>query len=251
MTFGILTINFRRPQIFKLFCASIRRLRYDTGIDFPAIVVSEPTDAQVCSEYNIGHIIHPNIPVSAKWDVGCTYLRELAVDYVIVLGADDILSTDCLRNIIKEMNNGIDLIGIKKIYIYACDGDLRGHLRMVTSRGFLGVAKTINKRVLDAVDWKPWADKCPRGFGMDALLSRNISPHIQTVAEVEGVVVDCQSKESLNKYTMFQGRHGQECNKDIFYNILSKEELQILNSIRDTGLPVGFPRVHKRGRTLI
>ena len=248
---GIITINNGRPQIFHLWCESIKRLRKELQIEIPVIVVSGQEDKEMCNQYGIAHITQNNIPVTEKWNTSAQYMLDVGVEYILILGSDDIMSTECFKNIMIETNKDVDLIGLKKIYIYATDGEMRGHLRCLTSKSFLGVGKTIGRRVFDALNSKPWGNCVPRNFGTDAVLHRNISPHIQTVAEVEGVVVDCKSKESLNKYTMFQGRHGQECNKDIFYNILSKEELQILNSIRDTGLPVGFPRVHKRGRTLI
>jgi len=252
MTFGILTINFRRPQIFRLFCASVKRLRAETGIDFPVVVVSEPEDRNMCDSYNIGHIAQVNIPVSEKWNTACGYMRKLGVDYIIVMGSDDIFSTECLRNIIIEMENDIDLIGIKTLYVYDADGKYRGTLKHITSKNFFGVGKTINRRVLDAVDWRPWTYHAPRSWGMDAICSRNIAPHVKTTAVVEGVIVDCKTKESLNKFTMFHSnRHGRDVDKNIFYDILSKEELEILHNIHQVGLPIKFPNLVKKGRTLV
>lgn len=251
MNFGVITINYKRPQILKLFCASIKRLRAEAGINFPVVVVSEPEDRSMCDSYNIGHIVHPNNPCSEKWNVGTMYLQELGVDYIIVMGTDDIMSTDCLRNIMVEMNNDIDLIGIKSLYVYDADGKYRGTLKRITSKNFFGVGKTINKRVLDAVNWRPWEYHTPRNWGMDAICSRNIAPHVRTTAVAKGVVVDCKTKESLNKFTMFHNnRHGRDVDKNIFYDILSKEELGILNGIRQTGLPIKFPNLVKKGRTL-
>jgi len=252
MTFGFLTINYKRPQILKLFCASIKRLRADVGINFPVICVSEAVDAPVCSEYEIGHIVHPNNPSSEKWNVGCDYLRQLAVEYVVIIGSDDIMSTQCLRNIMSEMENDVDVIGVKGIFVYDTDGMYRGKLKNITSKHLLGVGKTINKRVLDAVNWRPWECSVPRNYGTDALCARKIAPYVKTTAVVDGVIVDCKSQESLNKFTMFENnKHGNTSDKNIFYSILSKEELEILGNIRQIGLPVKFPNLQKKGRTLI
>ena len=252
MNWGFLTINFKRPQIFRLFCASIKRLRAETGINFPVICVSEAEDAKICSDHEIGHITYPNVPVSEKWNQGMLYLKTLGLDYAIISGSDDVFSTDCLRNIIIEMNNDIDLIGFKSLYVYDADGKYRGTLKHITSGNFLGPGKTINKRVLDAVNWRPWEYHTPRSWGMDAIASRNIAPHVKTTAVVEGVIVDCKTKESLNKFTMFHNnRHGQDVDKNIFYDILSKEELAILHNIHNVGLPIKFPNLVKKGRTLV
>jgi len=252
MNFGIITIAHGRQTILRLFCASIRRLRKETGIDFPVVVTSGAEDAPLCSEYNIGHITYPNIPVSNKWNIACEYMKELGVDYICILGSDDIMATDCLRNIMFEMHNDIDLIGFKTLYVYDTDGDSRGQLMRTTKKSFLGVGKTIHRRVLDAVGWEPWAYDRPRNAGMDAIIHRNISSHIKTSAEVEGIIVDCKSRESLNRFSMFKNNHhGILTHKSVFLNILSKEEKDILNSIPHLGLPVKFPNMVKRGRTLI
>jgi predicted phosphoadenosine phosphosulfate sulfurtransferase len=179
-------------------------------------------------------------------------MKELDVTYIIVSGSDDIFSTQCLRNIMFEMEKDIDLIGLKTLYVYDTDGKYRGTLKHITSKHLLGVGKTINKRVLDAVNWRPWECSVPRNSGTDAVATRNIAPYVKTTAVVDGVIVDCKSRESLNKFSMFESnRHGQNADKNIFYNILSKEELEILNSIHQIGIPINFPNFVKRGRTLI
>jgi len=257
MNFGVLTINYRRPQIFKLFCASIKRLREEVGIDFPVVCVSEPEDAPICNQYNIHHIIYPNIPVSEKWNQGMLYLKELGVDYATIMGSDDCMSTQCLRNIMFEMHSDVDLIGLKQLYVYDTDGKHRGTLRYVTSGNFFGVGKTINRRILDAVEWRPWKyinsmGEKGRNAGMDSICNRNIAEHVKTKVAVDGIVVDCKSQQSLNKFTMFMNNHhGTSCDKSIFYNILSREERVILDSIHYIGVPVKFSNLVKRGRRLI
>jgi hypothetical protein len=256
---GVITINYKRPSILRLFCASIARLRAEIGIELPTVCVSEEEDRYICDTYGVYHVTYPNNPASEKWNQGTMFLRNFDINFLCVLGSDDICSTDYLRNIIDKMSlnmpNGtaeFDLLGLKRLYLYDTDGVSRGQLRCITSKGFMGVGKVISKRVLDAVDWRPWADAYPRNYGMDALLHRNITPYVKTTAEVEGVIVDCKSKDSLNKFTMFQkNRHGVEVDPKIFYNILSEEELEILDSIKSTVSPVMFPKYSKRGRTLI
>jgi hypothetical protein len=252
MHFGIITINHHRPQILRLFCASINRLRNDIGINFPVICVSEQEDETMCSQYGIGHITYPNEPATEKWNQGMMYLKDLDLDYVIIMGSDDIMSTECLRNIMFEMNNDVDLIVLKTIFVYDTDGKYRGTLKRITTKGFFGVGKTINKRILDAVNWRPWEYSAPRNWGMDSICSRNISEYVKTTAVVEGMIVDCKSQQSLNKFSMFHyNRHGQNEDSTKFFDILSPEEIGILNGIHQVGLPIKFPTLNKRGRTHI
>ena len=60
------------------------------------------------------------------------------------------------------MKNDVDVIGLKSLMVYDTDGKYRGTLKHITSKALLGVGKTINKRILDAVDWKPWTYHAPR-----------------------------------------------------------------------------------------
>jgi len=251
MGFGIITINYRRPQILKLFCASIKRLRADVGINFPVVCVSEPEDAKICDPFGVAHVVHPNNPTSVKWNVATEYMRSAGVSYIVVLGSDDIFSSDCLRTLISEMDKGTDLIGFNSIYLYDTDGMSKGKLMRVTSGALLGVGKTISKSVLDAVDWKPWGES-HRNFGMDAILHRTISPHVKSKAIIDGVIVDCKSQYSLNKFRMFQkNRHGVEVDSNIFLNFLSKEEKQILATIDNANIMRQMPPRRRKGRTLI
>ena len=250
MSFAFITINFHRPSILRLFGASIKRLRAETGIDFPVVCVSEPDDADVCREYGLTHIIHPNIPVNEKWNRGCEYIRDLGVDYVIVSGSDDVFSTATLSSLIEQMNKGIDFIGLNQVYVYDTDGDHRGELLSFTRKG-IGVGRTIHRRVLEAVNWKPWEYGEGRNWGMDSILYKNISPHIKSKVTIDGVIVDCKSHQNINKFTMFKSNYGGHVEpKSTFYNFLSKEEKDILASIKKIAIPK-FPRLHKRGRTKI
>lgn len=232
MTFAILTINNRRPKIFNIWCASMKRLRADIGINFPVVCVSGVEDLRTCATYKIHHITHANKPASRKWDIGMSFIKTLDVDYVIILGSDDIIDTNMLRTMMAEMEQDVDLVGTKEIYVYASDGTHKGELIHFTSGKMLGVGKCVNKRVLDKVNWQPWASTSPRNWGMDALMSRNTNMHIETRSFVSGVIVDVKSTESLNKYTMFVNNHkGVPANVKIFYDILGEEEMFLLNNL--------------------
>lgn len=242
MKFGFLTINNKRPQIFHLFCASIKRLRKETGVDFITVCVSGAEDAVRCYQYDIHHITQQNNPATAKWDTGMSYLRQFNLDYVTIMGADDIMSTDTLQRLIDTMHQDIDLIGFNKIYVYATTGEYKGKLKLVTSRNILGVGKTINKRVLDKVDWRPWQGNVQRNWGMDALAHRNISAYVGTKVILDGLIVDCKCEESLNKFSMFVvNKHGVDVSSKVFDDILGDEEKQILR-VANTGIDGYFAR---------
>ena len=107
MTFGIVTVNCGRPLVLRLWLASIDRLREHVGFCFPAVVVSDAIDETICKVHNVAHITKPNRPVSDKWNAGFMHMRDLEVDYVIILGSDDIMSNDYLDRAIEESDKDV------------------------------------------------------------------------------------------------------------------------------------------------
>ena len=228
-SFGIVTVNNGRPKVFKLFCASMKRLRTQVGIDFPVVCVSGVEDRNTCDEYGIGHIIQANKPVSKKFDTACKYMQKLNMDYICVLGSDDILSTSLLKSLISEMNKGISLIGIKELYFYGTEKQFKGKLLYIRLTSLAGVCRTIHKSILDKVDWMPWgADK---DWGMDSLAMKRIRPYVTTESVVEGMVVDVKSDCNLNRFSYWNSKVKEPTPAKVFYDTLSDEEFEILQTI--------------------
>lgn len=227
--FGIITINNGRPKVFKLFCASMKRLRTQVGIDFPVVCVSGVEDRKTCDEYGIGHIVQANKPVSRKFDTACKYMQQLKLDYIMVLGSDDIMSTSLLKSLISEMNKGISLIGIKELYFYGTEKQFKGKLLYIRLTSLAGVCRTIHRSILDKVDWMPWGTD--KNWGMDGLMMKHIRPHITTQSVVEGMVVDVKSDRNLNRFSYWNSKVKEPTPAKVFYDILSEEELKILNEL--------------------
>jgi hypothetical protein len=225
MTWGICTINHLRPRVFELWCAQIKRLRYDFDCYIPAVCVADMDEKETCDRYNIVHFFSANYPVSIKWNIGFKYFWSLGCDYVMILGSDNIISTQLMRNVVEQMEKGISLIGIDCIYFYAGDGKDRGKLIKMQTKQILGVAKTISKDVLDAVAWKPFPQE--KNWGIDAICSKTIAPYVTTKSIIEGLCVDVKTRDNLNKFSCFGNRY-EIINPDVFYNILSEEEKTLL-----------------------
>jgi hypothetical protein len=68
-------------------------------------------------------------------------------------------------------------------------------------------------------------------WGMDSECARNIAPYVKSMKVVDGIVVDVKNSESLNKYSMWDGRLNDSAPKELFLGILSEEEKQILETI--------------------
>jgi hypothetical protein len=229
VSFGLLTISYKRIKILNLFLSSIKRLRNDVGY-FPCIVVGDAEHKELCSTFNVTHITQQNHPATAKWNTGVDYLLSIGCTYIVITGSDDIISTTLLKECITEMERGTDLIGISTIYFYASDGKHKGSLRKLTAnKQILGVCRCISRNVIERTGLPLWNKDS--SWGMDGICLRNIRPHIKTMKIVEGVCVDVKNNESLNRFTFWLSRIHTESPPEIFTSILGEEEKQILSEL--------------------
>ena len=227
MTFGILTISYKRFKVLHLFLASIKRLRQETGIDFKCVCVGDAEHKDICGFYGVHHVTMKNHPATDKWNAGTKWLMEQGVDWVIVLGSDDILSTQLLKNLIVKMEEGIDLIGINNIYFYCIEGQHKGKLLWHDAPDqILGVARCISRFVIEKVDGVPWNRKDRpdwegSSWGMDGICLKNIARYVRHKAIVDGIAVDIKTeKENLNKFTLWVSLKSAQRPPEQFYSIM-------------------------------
>lgn len=231
--FGIITISHGRPDVLRLWCASIRRLREYCGW-FPVIVVGDADHEAICDEYYIICIPMPNNPVEAKWNEAVENILIYNVDYVMISGSDDIISTPLLKDFIRLMGADFDMISINKVWFYCANGLYKGRARGIEQVYPFGVCKTIHRTVIEQAIplWK-----MERGFSMDADCANSIKPYVNTVATAEGIVFDIKTSENMNKYPMLIRKSTSEkswpfeVDSNLIRSILSEEEKQILKSL--------------------
>ncbi len=228
MTLGIITINYNRPRVLKLWCAQIKRLREQTETFIPAVVVSEETDKPICDAYHVHHITQKNKPVTAKWNRTFKYMQSLGVDSVMIIGSDDIISTGFYLNSLKEAEWGFDLISPQSVYFYAGDGPYKGQMVHLVSKQVFGTGRTVSKYVLDQCDWTLWTQE--RNWGMDAIALKTIKKYERTRTRIDGMIVDVKTRVNLNSYRIW-GKRLPRANPQEFYYILSAEELKILKTL--------------------
>ena len=216
-------------MVLSLWCTQIVRLREQTQSYIPAVVVSDGgLDEAICHKYGVWHIEYPNVKteVSLKWNRAMAYMKSLGMDAVMILGSDDIISTNYYLKTLEQVEKGIDLIGTESAYFYCGQGMDRGKLTKLQGKAMLGIGKTVSKRVLDEADWTLW--RTAKGWGMDAMAQQEIVKHNPSKAVIDDIIVDVKTRENLNSFNVFKKRPQVDAN--LFYNILSEEELKILKS---------------------
>ena len=228
MRFCIITANHKRPKVFALWCESMSRLRREVG-DFPVIVASDLSDKPVCDLHNIIHIVQGNRPVSAKFNRACRYAKGLGVDYVMTVGSDDIISTETLRLFLGSMDKGYDMITLNDIYFYGAYEGYSGILVHFVANKELGLCRTVHKSILDKIGWSPWNKQ--RSRGLDSLARWTYEPHVQNPTNINNAkVFDVKTESNINRFSYWL-RTCDKVDPNIFYDILSEREKELLNKI--------------------
>jgi hypothetical protein len=229
LTYGIVTINYLRPLVLRLWLASMDRLRSQFG-NFPVVCVSPIMDKVICEKHNVCHIEHKNDPVSDKWNVGFLKMKELGVDYILPLDSDDIMSNEYMANAIAAMEQAPDLVYTRSIYFYSAMKDYIGNLYLLTHSSSLGQGKCIHKSVLEKLDWIPY--KQGIGFGMNGALARAMRPFVIKGIEIKGPITDVKTRTNLNSIRVWARKIEQTTPSEVFLGYLSQPELDLLERIK-------------------
>ena len=238
MQISIITASHGRPHILRAWCLGIERLRYEIsgkGVDVDAVCVSDEWDRELCRVHWINHVPYPNIPVTNKFNKAVKVACDLYnPDYVMVLGSDDLISTDTFLNIVKaleEAETPIDVIGVSNIYFFSTEGTHRGSLVQLRGERMLGVGKTISRRVLNEVGQRPWGKE--KNWGMDSVLTQTIAPFVKKTKVLhDQKIFDLKSKENLNKYSLWASKFKPEDPNVFWDNIGSREKRLVENIIK-------------------
>jgi len=237
MNTGIITISHNRPNVLRLWCAQIKRLRERLETYIPAVVVSDEADKCICNEYKVWHITQQNDPATEKFNRAFKYMQSQNVDAVMTLGSDDIISCGFYTKTLAELDKGADYVGTRVFYFYCGQGLERGKMVKLDTPQTKGIGRTVTKVILDQCDWRLWWDdkwdnpdykgKKERNSGMDAVATYNIVKYAKKKAIIEDIIVDVKTRQNLNSFKIWSKRLPQ-VDPQMFYDVISEEEKQIL-----------------------
>lgn len=112
-----------RENISSIFCSSINRFINDApkGYEFIKFaVVTGNESVKVCNEYGFDYIQHQNEPLGKKWNEGLNHcIKNYDFDYVLIMGDDDIISSEAWKYYDVCFKNKVDYFGFSSIYFYS------------------------------------------------------------------------------------------------------------------------------------
>ena len=144
----------KRPEITRQCFEGIKSL----GLDMFA-VVSEDWAEDLCKEYGADYIRTENKPVGRKYNTGLAAVLDRDYDYLMTFNSDTLINPKLLDVYEYYMNEGIDLIGVDKLYFVENEKakfvDYRlqiiGAGRMISFKALRKIARRIKVRFLNSV----------------------------------------------------------------------------------------------------
>jgi len=225
-TIGIISANLGRIKVLEIFCAGIKRLREETQMDIPCVVVGDIDGRETCERYNIQHIEYPNKPLTGKFNRACLEMKG-KVDACMVMGSDNLIATETFLRIHAEVEKGIDLIGLNDLYFFGMDDIYTGKLIYFGHTTVLGVGRTVSAKVLGQVGWEPW--KIDRDRGIDTVMLDGVRSHVKTSVLLKGgFVVDIKSSWNLNRLDFWYKKLGALPNADMLWKNIGNEESELI-----------------------
>ena len=122
-------------------------------------IVSEDWAEDLCKEYGADYIRTDNIPVGRKYNTGLAAVLDRDYDYLMTFNSDTLINPKLLDVYEYYMNEGIDLIGVDKVY-FVEDGKAKfvdyklqiiGAGRMISFKSLRKIARRIKVRFLNSI----------------------------------------------------------------------------------------------------
>ncbi len=209
MRIGIKTMMWKRPEVFEMYAAGVNRLRETFGV-IPFVVGSEGAlSRNRCERHGFNYIEHANKPLGAKANACLQVMRTHNLDYVLNLGADDLISNSLMRLYIELMNEGYDFIGIKDLYFYE-----RIQKKLIYFPGYtgqrkgesVGVGRVLSARLLDRFNWQMWDEKKNRSLdlSMTKKLHAINNKWIISLKDTGTFAVDIKDSDNIWKFSVFE-----------------------------------------------
>jgi hypothetical protein len=205
----IATMAWQRHHLFETWCMNIAHLRdnCDTGFEIVPVVVGsfDRYTRMIANKYKCNYTDFPNMPLGAKANERLRFCSEFGPDFIMLLGSDDFICADLLREYHRLAMDGNQIIEVSDIYylhpetgshVY-CEGYINRR------RGEpMAVARMFTKEVAEAFNWQMWPNHRKRG--MDSRINTTLGglgvPRTQFSIKDRLLVLDVKTGVNLTKF---------------------------------------------------
>jgi len=162
----------------------------------------------LCREYGFMYLERPNEPLGHKFNEGLRVFKNIDVDYIIIMGSDDLISNNLIEAYMPFMKKRKDVIGILDIYFYDI---LEKQLHYLSGYGLrpqdkhrkgesLGLARCIKRDVVERLGWQLWMNGINKGLDwtMTQRLKRfGVRPIGLKLRDIGALAVDLKSGNNI------------------------------------------------------
>lgn len=230
MKFTILVPVWKRYETLKIFNNCIERIKENYDIEVVA-VGSEPGDRVICESLGYYYVEAPNNPLGGKLNFGLKACRSIPSDAVLMLGSDDILSSNLMLYYIQQLNKGFDFIGFLDCYFMNLEsGDMiywKGY-RGQRSGEPIGAWRCLSRNLLDKLNWEAWDNQ---HHSVDYTMWNKLNGVKKHIARCKDkfLLVDLKTSENVTKFRKFDNSEIVHT-KTVLKDYLPQQEInKILN----------------------
>jgi hypothetical protein len=133
---------------------NIELLKQQSFVPRIVIVCSLHTEFEYYKTLGVSVILEANNPLGRKWQCGVHVAHNMNANPLIILGSDDILKKDFIKNALLKLNQGYEFIGYSAWYTYN-----KKHLYKSTyvnrnEGNPIGSGKVYSKEILSRIRYK-------------------------------------------------------------------------------------------------
>jgi glycosyltransferase involved in cell wall biosynthesis len=142
---------------------NIESLKLQTPKPRIIIVCSLHEEFEYYKTLGVTVILEPNRPLGRKWQCGVNVAKNMNSDVLIILGSDDILHKDYIKNAIGLIHKGYEFVGTTHWYMEDKNSQLFHCQYINQNKDFpIGSGKVYTKALLDRFNWKVFDVKADR-----------------------------------------------------------------------------------------
>jgi hypothetical protein len=206
MKIVLVTCIYQRPELTKIILSYYRNF----NLKLLAAGSEGEQSKQLAESCGWDYIETPNAPLTYKHTALFQAARERNPDAVLLIGSDDLLSTNLINYYQKNYSAEADyLLGLKDLYFYSAKTKKAiHHLGFIGNKidFTIGCGRIFSRKLLDKIDWKPWGDE-KTNRGLDIICSRRLAfqgiKERQITMQESGIAVDIKTNVGLTKMETF------------------------------------------------
>lgn len=228
---AITTPLWKRHHIFQMWCDAVNRLRREAEEEIIPIAVGSEGEKsyEICRKNDIIYAEHSNDDMSGKFNKRLQIAKRFAPDGLIMLGSDDLMSTETYHFIVARANEGYEVVQNYDIYYHSISKHESLYCRGYTDHREgtpLAPGRYISSSVLSEVDWKIWNER-DRRLMVDGSINRTISgarTFSYWLTKENLFVLDIKSKGNMTPYK--HRENNVVISNDILYDHLPEDEAE-------------------------